>query len=234
MFTRIGKKIKTVATVLFYVLAVAFVIGAFYVIINFGQLLGIGNAILIGILIALVGCLVAWLSSLMLYGFGELVDNSTIIKDALAGGVTAEQTDHKSSPFHGLAKAVNGVRTPRHAVFRRSTARTPKSGMCPTRSLNLFTAAADHAGICDSTQFLRAGRVLSPFPASARQPDRQFRLDPGGRAEYPVPQLPLYPERCAGQGLRLLPAMPYAVQSVNRFYECPCRPECVFPLRTVF
>ena len=113
MFTRIGKKIKTVATVLFYVLAVAFVIGAFYVIINFGQLLGIGNAILIGILIALVGCLVAWLSSLMLYGFGELVDNSTIIKDALAGGVTAEQTDHKSSPFHGLAKAVNGVRTPR-------------------------------------------------------------------------------------------------------------------------
>lgn len=109
MFTRIGKTIKTVATVLFYVLAAASVIGAFYVIINFGQLLGTGNAILLGILIALVGCLVGWLSSLMLYGFGELVDNSTIIKDALTRGGTAEQTDHKSSPFHGLAKTVNGV-----------------------------------------------------------------------------------------------------------------------------
>lgn len=113
MFTRIGKKIKTVATVLFYVLAAASVIGAFYVIINFGQLLGTGNAILLGILIALVGCLVGWLSSLMLYGFGELVDNSTIIKDALTRGGTAEQTDHKSSPFHGLAKTVNGVLTGR-------------------------------------------------------------------------------------------------------------------------
>ncbi len=113
MFTKIGKKIKTVATVLFYALAAASVIGAFYVIINFGQLLGTGNAILIGILIALVGCLVAWLSSLMLYGFGEMVDNSAIIRDALTGGAGTAQTADTSSPFHGLAKAVSGARTPR-------------------------------------------------------------------------------------------------------------------------
>ena len=113
MFTKIGKKIKTVATVLFYALAAASVIGAFYVSINFGQLLGTGNAILIGILIALVGCLVAGLSSLMLYGFGEMVDNSAIIRDALTGGAGTAQTADTSSPFHGLAKAVSGARTPR-------------------------------------------------------------------------------------------------------------------------
>jgi len=111
MFSRIGKKIKIVATVLFYVLAAASVIGAFYVIFNFGQLLGTGNAILMGILIALVGCLIAWVSSFMLYGFGELVDNSAIIKDALTGGAASEPAEHTSSPFNGLAKAVNSARS---------------------------------------------------------------------------------------------------------------------------
>ena len=113
MFTRIGKKIKTVATVLFYALAAASVIGAFYVIINFGQLLGTGNAVLLGILIALVGCLLAWLSALMLYGFGEMVDNTAIIRDALTGGAASAQTADTSSPFHGLNKVINSARTPR-------------------------------------------------------------------------------------------------------------------------
>ena len=113
MFTRIGKKIKTVATVLFYALAAASVIGAFYVIINFGQLLGTGNAVLLGILIALVGCLLAWLSALMLYGFGEMVDNTAIIRDALTGGAASAQTADTSSPFHSLTKVINSARTPR-------------------------------------------------------------------------------------------------------------------------
>ena len=42
MFSRIGKKIKIVATVMFYILAVASVIGGFYVIFNFGSLLAEG------------------------------------------------------------------------------------------------------------------------------------------------------------------------------------------------
>ncbi|MBR3019839.1 MAG: hypothetical protein IKH57_22660 [Clostridia bacterium] len=110
MFSRIGKKIKIVATVLFYILAVASVIGGFYVIFNFGSLLGTGNAILLGILIALLGCLTAWISALLVYGYGELVDNSAIIKDMLQGGAPAPQQEKRPSAFNGLAKAISSAR----------------------------------------------------------------------------------------------------------------------------
>ncbi|MBR5111552.1 MAG: hypothetical protein IK099_15345 [Clostridia bacterium] len=110
MFSKIGKKIKTVATVLFYVLAAASVIGGFYVIFNFGSLLGTGNAILMGILIALAGCLFACISAFMLYGYGELVDNSAIIKDLLQGSASAPQQEKRPSAFNGLAKAIGSAR----------------------------------------------------------------------------------------------------------------------------
>ena len=115
MFTNIGKKIKTVAAVLFYIMAVSSVIGAFYVIFSFNRLLGVGNAILIGILIVLFGCLLAWLSAITLYGYGELVDNSTIIKDRLTGGVPEEREEKKVSPLASLANAVGGIRAARPA-----------------------------------------------------------------------------------------------------------------------
>ena len=110
MFTKIGKKIKILAQVEFYILTISSVVGALYLIFNFGQMLGTGNAILLGLLIILVGVLLAWITSFVLYGFGELVDNSTIIKDALTGGAPSEQPQQKSSPLNGLAKAVSGGR----------------------------------------------------------------------------------------------------------------------------
>ncbi len=113
MFTNIGKKIKIVAAVMFYVLVAVSVIGGFFLIFNFGSLLGTGNAILLGILIMLLGCLIAWISSFMLYGYGELVDNSTIIKDMLMSGAHSERPEQKASPFSGLAKAISSVRAPR-------------------------------------------------------------------------------------------------------------------------
>ena len=110
MFSGIGKKIKVVATVLFYLLAITSVIGGFYVIFGFGSLLGTGNAILVGILIALVGCLIAWISAFMLYGYGELVENSTIIRELLQGSASAPQQERRPSAFNGLAKAIGGMR----------------------------------------------------------------------------------------------------------------------------
>lgn len=110
MFTKIGKKIKTMATALFYILDVSSVIGALYVIFNFNSLLGVGNAVLIGVLIVLIGCLLAWLSAIALYGYGELVDNSTIIKDILSGGAPAVQEEKKRSPMNILSKAASSVR----------------------------------------------------------------------------------------------------------------------------
>ncbi len=120
MFTKIGKKIKIVAQVEFYILTISSVVGALYLIFNFGQMLGTGNAILIGLLIILVGVLLAWVSSFMLYGFGELVDNSAIIKDALTGSASPEASQRRnSSPLNGLAKVVGSVRSGRETAPRQ-------------------------------------------------------------------------------------------------------------------
>ena len=166
MFARIGKKIKIVATVMFYVLAVASVIGGFYVIFNFGSLVGTGNAILLGILIALLGCLIAWISSLMLYGYGELVDNSAIIKDLLTGSASsAEAAVRTASPFNSLAKAVNSVRTPR----QNQPVQQPQAQNAyqPPQTTPAYGQARQPAGYAQQPNpYQRAGS----FPPSQQQP----------------------------------------------------------------
>ena len=70
MFTNIGRKIKAVAKLSCWLLIAIFI------------LLGITfiatDAVLIGIITIIAGFLVAWTGSFVLYGFGELVENSCI------------------------------------------------------------------------------------------------------------------------------------------------------------
>ena len=78
MFTNIGSKIKTLAKVLFWISTIGSMIGAFGV-IAFAAMSGSDEiiiAILIGVVIVVVGVIVAWLSNFMLYGFGELIDTN--------------------------------------------------------------------------------------------------------------------------------------------------------------
>ena len=140
MFTKIGKKIKTVAAVLFYVLAASSIIGALYVIFGFGKLLGVGNAILLGVLIILVGGLLAWLSAIMLYGYGELIDNSTLIRERLEGGAS-EQDAPKASPFNGLAKAVGNLRSPRQNQVQPVQQQAPQNVYQPPQTTPAYTQA---------------------------------------------------------------------------------------------
>lgn len=164
MFTRIGKKIKTVATVLFYVLAVSAVIGAFYVIFNFGRMIGVGNAILIGVLIALLGCLLAWLSSITLYGYGELVDNSAIIKDILTGGQPASSDEKKASPLNSLAKAVSNVRPARPA---QPVQQQGQGAYQPPQTTPAYGQTRQPAGYTQQANpYQRAGS----YPPSQQQP----------------------------------------------------------------
>lgn len=70
MFTNIGGKIKFSTKVLCWLLIILFVI--------MGIASLISGAILPGIILLVVGPLTAWVSSFVLYGFGELVENSCI------------------------------------------------------------------------------------------------------------------------------------------------------------
>ena len=68
MYDRIGGKIKGLAKALFIVTAIAEVITGFAIIANDEDM------ILLGFLVIVVGPIIAWISSWLLYGFGELID----------------------------------------------------------------------------------------------------------------------------------------------------------------
>lgn len=75
MFDRIGSKIKTVAVVVTILGMIASVIGSIAIMVE--------DDFLKGLIVAVIGVAAAWLGSLTLYGFGELVENSGIIVEYL-------------------------------------------------------------------------------------------------------------------------------------------------------
>ena len=75
MYNNIGKKIKILATIMGIVeAAAAFMVGVVLLIdsIDWGD----EELIPVALLIMLVGPVVAWISTWMLYGFGELIDKT--------------------------------------------------------------------------------------------------------------------------------------------------------------
>ena len=89
MFNNIGKKIKSLTNALTIVQIVIWVI--------VGIVLACFKMALIGLLVAGVGSGLAWLSSLLLYAFGELVDNSTKIANSL-GSINVNGNTSVDSP----------------------------------------------------------------------------------------------------------------------------------------
>ena len=80
MFDNIGKKIKGVAGFVFILGSVASVVyglGTMMSLSFFSS--SYGSGILLGILIIGVGILLSWLSVLLIYGFGELIEKTTEI-----------------------------------------------------------------------------------------------------------------------------------------------------------
>ncbi len=73
MFNNIGGKIKTYATVV----TTLGIIGSIFAGIALGSSGGTSTSV--AFIIMAVGCLVSWLSSFLLYGFGELIEQTTII-----------------------------------------------------------------------------------------------------------------------------------------------------------
>lgn len=73
MFNNVGGKIKAVAKV------TAWIGIAICVIYGFVMLVSVEDMALVGLLIMTVGSLASWISALVLYGFGHLIENSEIL-----------------------------------------------------------------------------------------------------------------------------------------------------------
>lgn len=79
MFENIGKKMKNLAMVITWIgIICSILVGIVLVVINEGTMI-------LGVLVAILGSFMSWLSSFILYGFGELVDKTTEIESILSG-----------------------------------------------------------------------------------------------------------------------------------------------------
>lgn len=74
-YDNIGNKIKSLAQTAFIIEAIAAAISGLVVMIEDEDM------ILIGLLIMVIGPFIAWISSWLLYGFGQLIENSDIIAE---------------------------------------------------------------------------------------------------------------------------------------------------------
>ncbi len=83
MYRNIGKKIQAIAKVYAWLGIIFSVICALVMI--FGQTsgvqMGITGRIVMGIFIAVAGSVVSWISSWLVYGFGELIENTKKIAE---------------------------------------------------------------------------------------------------------------------------------------------------------
>lgn len=90
MFENVGSKIKGLASFFCWGGIIASVVGGIWTIALLDE-----DFILLGLLIIALGSLLSWVSSFVLYGFGELVSNSAII----AGKTTANESEQGESTF---------------------------------------------------------------------------------------------------------------------------------------
>lgn len=91
MYDDIGGKIKSLAKALALVEAVVSVIVGIAIMVS-------GKLVYLGLILLIVGPIVAWISSWLLYGFGQLIENSDIIADEFCDTV-AQMRVEKDTNF---------------------------------------------------------------------------------------------------------------------------------------
>lgn len=91
MYKNIGKKIKGLAKVLFIVEAIVVVLTGVIII----SLARDYTIFLVGMLVLIIGPIVAWISSWLLYGFGELIDKTCDIERNTRSGKIKSEAQSK-------------------------------------------------------------------------------------------------------------------------------------------
>ena len=95
MFGNVGGKIKAVSKVVCWLGIIASVLSGFIVLSE-----GIGyradkDLLVIGILIILIGSLASWIGSFITYGFGQLVENTSIQTELLSKLVDSKESSEE-------------------------------------------------------------------------------------------------------------------------------------------
>lgn len=84
MFDNPGELIKKVAKIVFIIGIIITVISSIYVFLLYARIeMGFLRTIITSIVVLVIGLISSWLSTIVLYGMGELIDNSTKMIDAI-------------------------------------------------------------------------------------------------------------------------------------------------------
>ena len=99
MYNNIGGKIKGLTKVIAVMGALA------PIVIGLGLMFSDENLFLVGLLVIAVGCLISWISSWLLYGFGDLIENTALIArntQAMYMNEYANQNANRQSELYRL------------------------------------------------------------------------------------------------------------------------------------
>lgn len=99
MYNNIGGKIKGLTKVIAVMGALA------PIVIGLGLMFSDENLFLVGLLVIAVGCLISWISSWLLYGFGELIENTALVArntQAMYMNEYANQNANRQSELYRL------------------------------------------------------------------------------------------------------------------------------------
>ena len=89
MYENIGSKIKGLAKAIFYIQAI---LSVFF---GIGAMAEGDDMMLTGVLLMILGPIVAWVSSWLIYGFGELIDKTCDIARNTYGGERKSEAQSK-------------------------------------------------------------------------------------------------------------------------------------------
>ena len=104
MFDRVGKQIKDLAKSIAHFILFLFLLGAIAVVVvavSYAEdfrFLNFLCSLLPALLVLGIGYIVAWLSGLMLYGFGELIDRAASIDEKLGNGAQTPEASVSAKP----------------------------------------------------------------------------------------------------------------------------------------
>lgn len=84
MYKNAGKSIKNIVRGVVGILLALFIL--------LGIILACNDAVILGLIVAGVGCFFAWLSGLILYAYGDMADNIRVIAEALTVSASSDDS----------------------------------------------------------------------------------------------------------------------------------------------
>mgnify|MGYP007120306613 CR=1 FL=1 len=106
MFNNIGKKIKTLATVITILgISVSVIFGVAVIAGYMSYFRGFSTGVASGLIVMVVGSLASWISSFLLYGFGELIEKTSEIASMMKAEKKGANIQYNAAqPFDGQSQ----------------------------------------------------------------------------------------------------------------------------------